>query len=379
MLVKYSMAISFLFVLSARCVAQHLPDPSGPFKTGSRIVELTDLSRKEKIIVDRTASREVKMRIWYPTAVSEGKKAVYFPEASAIVNEFTNKGLVLPTSLGRDLAYAQEISTVAVENAAILTSAKEKFPLIIYSSGGGVSPNSYSALGQEFASRGYIVVILSHAFSSLDYFSSSGLSLPSPYWSKLNDPDTLVSKKVEDQLSDEMADDANFVIVNLQQGQTDPFKAFAAQIDFDKVVIAGHSRGGKTVARACSKYKIFKAGIVYDNLAPATERISGVNQPLLFIRTNWAPDRTSDLMSYIDKNKSFVVDAMYDKAAHFNFTDYSLLNYSAYPSAIDAMECFRVTNEILKDFLSAVFNKTPFPVEDDSKKYPEVKLQLYKK
>src|SRR5262249_5683883 len=100
-------------------------------------------------------------------------------------------------------------------------------------------------------------------------------------------------------MTDTLAADARFALDRLSAlGASGPF---AGALDRLRVAIAGHSRGGKTVSRACTSHRRFGAAIVLDNLPPAAELRRGFAQPLLMLRVDddsqpehWArPGRTA--------------------------------------------------------------------------------------
>ncbi len=337
-------------------------------------MQITDSSRNEKLSPDETDFRQVKFRIWYPVkASSKNTKAEYFPELDKIEAALKAKGDTASPIL-KDLKHAREINIKAYKNGELIKSIKT--PLIVFSSGGNVSENSYSAFAQEFSGKGCVVVVISHPYSSLGYFDKLGFLMSSPYWKGLNDTSAVISDAFDNELSDLLAEDANLVVENFKNSQNSILKKLRPIIDFNKVVIAGHSRGGKTVARACNDYPVFKAGIVFDNLAPARERLTGIDQPLLFIRTQWAAERTANLESYLNKNKSFALDAVFEKANHFSFTDFGVFHFPGYEAKLDPNECFKQSNMLVDLFLDVVFNKKDIS-SLRNKTFSDAQIKLY--
>ena len=82
----------------------------------------------------------------------------------------------------------------------------------------------------------------------------------------LDGEDEQVAAMADNRLADILAADAAYVLQQLR-GLAGHDAAFAGTMDLEGAGIAGHSRGGKTVGRACSSYPAFKACAVIDNVA----------------------------------------------------------------------------------------------------------------
>ena len=128
-------------------------------------------------------------------------------------------------------------------------------------------------------------------------------------------------------MSDELASDARFALDRLADIASGTIKnPLNGRIDMTKVAIAGHSRGGKTVGRACADDPRFKACITYDNIAPDRQKKAGLKTPQLTIRTSWDPQRKQDLRSYLQRNPSTAADVEIVDATHFTFTDLQIVD-----------------------------------------------------
>ena len=76
------------------------------------------------------------------------------------------------------------------------------------------------------------------------------------------------NKPFQRRLAAILAADAAFILDQFRRmaGQGD---SLGVVMNLDRVGIAGHSRGGKTVGRACSSNSAFQACVVIDNIGPA--------------------------------------------------------------------------------------------------------------
>jgi predicted dienelactone hydrolase len=119
----------------------------------------------------------------------------------------------------------------------------------LFSPGGNVSRHSQTALAERIASQGFVFVSMSHPYSTMDVAPVSGFSL-SIDWG-LDQEDEQAAMAADNRLAQVLAGDAAFVLHQLRKliENDDPFDG---ALELSHVGIAGHSRGGTTVGRACA-------------------------------------------------------------------------------------------------------------------------------
>ncbi|MFC6885921.1 MULTISPECIES: alpha/beta hydrolase family protein [Actinomadura] len=139
-----------------------LPTPSGPYRIGTVSVRLVDRSRPDPWVGARPY-RELMAGVWYPARDTGGRRlAPHMPRRAA-----ERFGAVRGPGLG--------IAPGTVDWAATRTHAYEgappdtrggRRPVVLYSPGAGDPRTWGTALVEELASRGYVVVTLDHTYDS---------------------------------------------------------------------------------------------------------------------------------------------------------------------------------------------------------------------
>lgn len=341
---------------AGRCTAMtQLPEPGGPHQVGTSTFHFTDASRPEQGSADPNDRRQVIFQLWYPAIrAADGDPVAYVPELDQIRAAFSADPRDVPQKLAKGLAPYACIATEAYADAPVSDLAK-RYPVIVLSPGGGVSRHWHTAQAQEFASRGYVVVVLSHAYSGLDLFP--GLPVLSvERWLAPRAATPEQRTALDEAMSDELALDARFGLTQVENIASGAIShPLNGRIDLSRVAIAGHSRGGKTVARACSSDSRFKACVTYDNLAPERERATGLRTPQLTVRTAWEPDRRDTLHAYMKLNPGAAVDVEIAQATHFTFTDLQIVDPQQYPAKLDPVRGLSLANGITLDFLDSVW------------------------
>lgn len=144
-----------------------LPVPTGPFHVGKVVVHVTDKSRIEPLSSNHDF-RELMVDIWYPADPSPGEPAAYL-DVSAFLNALGSDGFKQQLGEASD-AIKRGVPTHAVLNAPFArssTSTTRKAPLLVFSPGGGLVPEIYTAQMENLASHGYIVAAICHPYDAI--------------------------------------------------------------------------------------------------------------------------------------------------------------------------------------------------------------------
>ena len=144
-----------------------LPEPSGPFQVGSEVFRWVDADRPESITANADDSRQVIAQAWYPSDTSEGHPTTYIEDGAllSIVN-------TLPRAVFSDF---DGVDTHATDLVPV-SGDREVWPVLVFSPGLWVARQSYTALVTKLASRGYVIVAMSHAYDSPAVLFSDGRS-----------------------------------------------------------------------------------------------------------------------------------------------------------------------------------------------------------
>jgi hypothetical protein len=113
---------------------------------------------------------------------------------------------------------------------------------------------------EEFASHGYVVAGIEHTYDSPAVVFPDGRVVTSatPYWETLRraTPD---GDSLEKKVTEIFAADVVFAIDKLEELSNDTSSMFHSRLDIDRIGVFGHSRGGRTAARACQLDRRIKA------------------------------------------------------------------------------------------------------------------------
>jgi hypothetical protein len=144
-----------------------LPSPTGKHKVGHISIELTDHDRLEAYSTEKDdKKRELVVWIWYPSEpLSDSKHAIYLPD------KWSEADFVYGVKLG-----TMKFECHSFENAPV-AAFQPIYPVIIFSRA-GFSVLSYSAIIEEIASYGYVIVGLNHTYDAPVTVFSDGRVIP---------------------------------------------------------------------------------------------------------------------------------------------------------------------------------------------------------
>lgn len=330
-----------------------LPAFDGEYPVGVRSFFWWDETRSEAALPDDNGHREIGVQVWYPAKTDQhDRTALYSPGIEAMFVASAN----LSEGYRNFIMLHEPLLNTATNSvpAAAIAPPETAWPVILFSPGGNVSRHWQTALAERLASRGFVFVTMSHPFSTMDVAEKSGFSM-SIDWG-LDDENEQAAEAAGDRLAEVLAKDAAFVLDQLRVlAQHDA--AFAGTMNLDNPGIAGHSRGGKTVGRACSSYPAFEACAVIDNIGPARERVTGVEMPFLTLRSPWPDERVAELHDYLGRTGSTAYDVELADTNHFTCTDLPLFMPDLRVEGIDPIDGIDTCAAIIADFFDAYLRR----------------------
>jgi predicted dienelactone hydrolase len=357
---KSQRSVDLFSNVTTRCDKEvPLPSTTGEFRIGTKTYFFVDDQRDEPASEDPNERRQVIFQLFYPAKpAQDSRPAAYVPELDLFVAALRADKRDDPRRIASELAQYACVTASAYPDAPLAPGGK--FPVILLSPGGNMSRHWHTAQAQDLASQGYIVAVLSHAYSTLDLFPSGGVVAGSQFWNALKGASAAEERRIDDALSDTLVGDARFALDKIVELSNTKSEELFGRLDASKIAMIGHSRGGKTVARLCSTDPRVKACVTYDNIGPDRERESGLNVPQLAIRTPWKPERVEQLHGYLSRNKTFAFDVVIPNAKHMNFSDLPLIDPVRFPTEGNALSLYQTMNSITLSFVQAAFaNKMP--------------------
>ena len=181
-----------------------------------------------------TAPRDVPVMIWYPA------KAPSDPVSSMV---YTGRLPFRPGFVPENAPQGYHHTGIAIENATVREG--EKYPLIVISHGYGNWSSHFSYLGENLASKGFVVASIEHRDQTYNNFQEFQLSFGSVLLNRARDQRLVIDKLVA------LAD----------TGDT----ALSTIIDSSSIGVAGYSMGGYGVLNS--------AGAGYSPSSPSFAQI----------------------------------------------------------------------------------------------------------
>jgi dienelactone hydrolase len=237
-----------------------LPNLPGSARVGTRTLRLVDSARSDRSF--RSGHRELLVQLWYPTDGSGGGGyARYLPLRIARVIERTYH---LPAGI------VSRIRTHARIGAAVAAGAH---PVLLYSPGSSEMRSDATALVENLASRGFVVVAIDHTHES------QLVEFPDGHLVRGTFVDTGPASNLR-ALRVRIAD-ARFVLDQL--ARLDRRGMFAGHLDLARVGMFGFSLGGATAAATMLTDPRLKAGADLDGSLYGPVAHEGLRRPFLLM------------------------------------------------------------------------------------------------
>ena len=336
---------------TALLVAITLSAPTGPFNVGRVTVHLTDQTRIEPLPSPPT-NRELMVDVWYPAEPSTDPVAPYL-DAATFEQIIGSAGFRQQFGGATDVVREGRVATHARLGAPFVRSLRS-VPVIVFSPGGGMVKEQYSAQLKNLASWGYIVVAITHTYDGIVSVFPDGRTVvhDGKRWP------TIPSFEGENNLNQLAwhARDIQFVIDELARMNRERASwSFAQHLDLTRIGAFGHSFGGMAAAHACQLDRRIRACLNQDGAeARKPFRLDargwGMDQPFMYITRDpervHVPDETLTEMKIsrqqferLDTTLNAARDAAFERTgggsylvrlqtaevAHMDFSDLPLL------------------------------------------------------
>ena len=294
---------------AASALQLKIPAPSGKYSVGMVGLHLVDNSRTDPYV---SGTRELMVSLWYPATSTSGHyQAPWMPSISG-AHFLATRGLspqlvTLPTTAGHVLAP--------------VNTALGKLPVLLYSTGLHSDRAMGTALVQDLASRGYLVVTVDHTHDANEVqFPNSRLEV-NKMPAGTHSSDTL---KVR-------AADIKFVINQLKTlstgGNPDAGHAtlptgLTKSVDMSRIGMFGWSLGGAAVPTAMQLDSRIDAGANLDGQFFGTAPSKDLTRPfMLFSSGSHNRNNDSSWRTMWSHLKGYKVDIKLKGAAHLSFSD----------------------------------------------------------
>ncbi|MFJ8038924.1 alpha/beta hydrolase family protein [Kitasatospora sp. NPDC096147] len=263
-----------------------LPAPTGPWPIGTVALHLVDRSRPDPLLPGKPY-RELMATLWYPAQPGAGEPVARWlpPAAAADWDTYSAPALGVPTGA----VDWRGIRTHARTGAPVARRAG-RLPVILFSSGDGGSRALGTALVEELASRGHLVVALDSTYETEQVEFPGGRverALPLPDDLTPDVIAALLARHSEARLAD-----ARFVLGTLDAlargdrpgAVTGPLPdGLAEAADPGRTGVLGQSLGGSVAAQLAHDEPGVRAAADLDGALLGPVATSGLAKPFLLM------------------------------------------------------------------------------------------------
>jgi predicted dienelactone hydrolase len=225
-----------------------LPEPTGPYAVGTRILHMVDNSRPDSGGRMASGRRELMVQAWYPIDKDQanGRLAPYrrFPETTLLSSYMA----VLKTQSWLDKS---------------VSPSRQSYPVILFNPAWKGQRTQSTYLMQELASHGFIVVSIDHTYISGPVAFPNGAVVRSDGVQDIDDFQgrdlTAEQEQGDKEVMLEAADDS-FVLDELTRRKENRVDPWYERLELNHVGAAGHSFGGAVAYQvAFSDHRVVSA------------------------------------------------------------------------------------------------------------------------
>ncbi|MFL5243817.1 MAG: hypothetical protein ACJ8FY_17080 [Gemmataceae bacterium] len=404
---RISILLGFILITPLPISAQgQLPELTGRFGVGLRVFDWTDDSRLETQSGERDKKkRELLVYLLYPVEKdAAGTRSEYFPhlrEVEAFEEKFGKN--FFRESYGSSYKTIASLKSHAIKDAPP-AGRKEKFPILIFSHGGGIPVLCYTAIIENLVSHGYVVAAVEHSFDGGTVVFPDGRIITQNGWDQ--DPTRTKDERSAFHAERHRAGslDNQFVLNQLEQLNSGTLKGAPKQLrhrlDTNMVGALGHSLGGMISVVSGHDDKRFRICLDLDGGLDDGSTYGTLSQPVVaMFGDNRRPQKPQETKEAFAKRRSsrdqFVknLKAQYanaPKGSYFLLVDspgFSHYSYYDFPNAQAEEAPWRATPEewtrnqrIILDCTLTVVDahlriQRPELFEDLQKRFPELKIE----
>jgi predicted dienelactone hydrolase len=267
-------------------VAVTLPRPSGPYLTGTTLLHLRDAGRVDPLDPEH-GDRELMAQLWYPARSAAGRPfAPYAPPGETAVLQAT-----YPIPAG-----AWNATTHSRLRAPVQRGVHK---VVFFYHGLCTFRTDTTAINEELASRGFIVVALANTYeSSAVQFPDGRVETFSDqaFCNAGGDPFSAENQAILNRLLEVRVADTRFVLDQLgrvNRGENPDASGgplppgLAGSMDTRRVGMFGHSFGGGTAAAVMHADRRFVAGVDLDGFIIGPVATAGLDRPFLLLGSSY--------------------------------------------------------------------------------------------
>ena len=349
-----------------------LPALTGQYPVGRAAYDWTDESRDEILAPETHAKRELTVWIWYPASMSENAvSAEYLPRPWRASLAHLQGPLVTFMMHDASLIHGHSFEGVPIARG------KRTYPVIVLKPGIGTLALDYTALAEDLASHGYVVVASDSPYSTFVVVFQNGRIAVRRSTSNFN---RLIQTWVADD---------RFVLNRLAKlNASDSSGRFRGRLNLHAVGAMGHSFGGATAAEFCHEDRRCKAGVDVDGRLFGQAIQTGMDRPFMFLMSDHSSENSPDKAAIVQE-----LQTLYDRlprgrmlvtlrhSGHFSFSDLSLAynpvvsRVSGQAGSIDPARGLLAASACLRTYFDIhLKGASPATLQTLRAEYPELKF-----
>jgi predicted dienelactone hydrolase len=257
--------------MTSATAADRLPKPTGQHAVGRLSYDLVDSTRTEIYAANGEDDRELAVFVWYPAKAGAAELAPYLPQAWTPVADF----------LGINVA---GMRAHAVADAAV-TGDDSAYPVLLLSPS-GFPPLLLTAIAEELASHGFIVVGVNHTYETAVTAFADGRVVPmnpaalgGALGPQTGSHDDVFRQRAS--VCEYKAADLASVADQLERLNSDPGGRLAGRLDLGRFAALGHSFGGNAALEWCRTDERCRAAVNLDGAIWSDVGRVGLDRPAL--------------------------------------------------------------------------------------------------
>ncbi|HWX41450.1 MAG TPA: family membership, partial [Blastocatellia bacterium] len=260
-----------------------LPTLTGGFAVGRTLYDWADEQTLDTLAPGPGIRRELLVWIWYPAAAGPSATIDDYlpgPMRTAVQRQ---TGVLLTHFLTRDLS---KVHAHSLRNPD-LSPQQRSYPVVIMRAGASLEVWNYSALAEDLASHGYVVVGFDAPYRTFTVVFPDGRVMRR---TPENNPELCLERtgqereRCANRLLTAWTADTAFVLNRLEQlNASDASGKFMGRLDMTRLGAFGHSFGGAAAALFCHQDFRCKAGIDVDGAPHGSVIQAGIDRPFMFL------------------------------------------------------------------------------------------------
>src|ERR1035441_3299229 len=368
-----------------------LPTPTGPFAVGRTTYVWSDAVHTDPLAPQPGSKRELLAWIWYPAASRQPNQMFddYLPAPWQTALE-RQSGVLFSHFLTRDLS---RISTHSVRDAEV-SPQHRSYSVVFMRAGLAALTTDYTALAEDLASHGYVVVGFDAPYRSFVAVFPDGRVIARAPQNNVDLVGGPQAEQLANRLVQAWSADMSFALDQLEQLNTSaPSGRFLGRLDMQRVGVFGHSLGGATALQFCHDDSRCKAGIDVDGAPLGSVIAEGVTQPFMFLLSDHRGETADADTPEAIRQAGANIRSIYDRlpgdrgwwitvrgANHYMFSDGAMLKS---PPAMRVMRSFgivhldgrrqvAVTEHYIGSFFDVYLQGAPASTLQSQPEYPEI-------